>query len=277
MNPGETGVQSESPGVSAPAAQSPFMAEYLTAEQQSVIENASDVLIARCMAAAGFMYEGSDHTTVSSPITRDYDPTWGPLAPESAASNGYNNPYIPTLGPDGQWTTPQSHDGPWEQTDADRGYLDALIGSGDSPLAGGCTGAASEQLGRSGPQWLSAVNAVTDLQYQADSAAQNDPRLGEVVRAWSDCMAGEGYAYSTPQAAMSDAWGRSLDPREQATAYADAQCKEEVGLMQALQDLQFEYERDAIAKNRPIVDRFHELGLAALEKAEAVLAQQAHG
>jgi len=34
-----------------------------------------------------------------------------------------------------------------------------------------------------------------------------------------------------------------------------------------MRDVRIEHERDAIAKNRPVVDRFHELGLAALEKA----------
>lgn len=95
-----------------------------------------------------------------------------------------------------------------------------------------CAAEANERLMRGidvKRDWLYANRRAVEI----DEAVKRDPRLRAAWKAWSGCVAGQGFTrYSDPVAAYSDtAWRRGSDgntrhtPRERATATADVTCK----------------------------------------------------
>ena len=231
------------------------------------------------MEKLGFVYRPDDTSSDSTMPPLTYDPNWGPLDPALAAQDGYRPPNE-TLGPgpDGTqiWLPPGAVVQASESA-ADKAYLDALLGVNNS---GGCVSEASQQLGPVDPggvaaaQESAAQEAVDNAQSQADSAALLDPQVTSAVQAWSACMAQQGYSYKTPQEAMSDAWGLIPDQNELNTAKTDAQCKVQVNLMGTISQVTFDYEQKAVNDNLPSVQLLHQVHLAMLANAEAVLAQQ---
>ena len=231
------------------------------------------------MEKLGFVYRPDDTSVDSTAPPVVYDPNWGPLDPAFAARNGYTpSNIIVTTGPDGQPTmVPSGVDMQHTESAADQAYNDALLGVNND---GGCWAQAYQQLGPADPGGVSAAQetaaqqAVDNAQSQADSAALLDPRVTGAVQAWSACMKQQGYSYKTPQEAMSDSWGLIPDQKELKTAQADAQCKVQVNLMGTIDQVTFDYEQKAVNANLPSVQLLHQMHMATLANAEAVLAQQ---
>ncbi|GAA0933775.1 hypothetical protein GCM10009560_40280 [Nonomuraea longicatena] len=64
-------------------------------------------------------------------------------------------------------------------------------------------------------------------------ASKRDKKVVQAFRSWSTCMAGEGFRYPDPLAAITDArWGtKELSEKEIRTAQTDLRCKERSGLV----------------------------------------------
>jgi len=130
----------------------------------------------------------------------------------------------------------------------------AVVGGQPVP-AGGCVGEAKRRLSAGAP-------AVTDpdlvQRFSQDSyfASQRDPRVRAAIGAWSACMRGHGYAYSSPLAAAGDPRFVTgpVTPTEIAVATADIACKARTGLVDAWSRVEAELERPQIAANPQVLD-----------------------
>jgi hypothetical protein len=219
------------------------------------------VLIQRCMASKGFKY----HPSFKSPDKPGY-PGLGypglagvPQAPIGLAArkaDGYG------------FQSGGSSAGTGSRQDklaapARKKYLLALAGGSKDRVrfamldgirgsisSGGCEGEAKQRLYGSVVNWFLATSGHDELTAILLNAVTTDPAFTAVVGRWSSCMAGRGYAYSSPE----DLWnnlGSQLDKKhtpalrnlEIKVALADYKCAKTVALLSTVQALQARHAR----------------------------------
>lgn len=146
---------------------------------------------------------------------------------------------------------------------AERSVLDgqAKEYDGKAVPSGGCQGQAAALLRDAGVGSADPGNGSADadagslphqIELSAFQDAQTDPRVLAVFAKWSACMAGFGYHYGTPFAAVGDKrWmgAAEASPAEIQVAQHDVACKLEVGLLDVEYSVESGYESAAIAKN----------------------------
>lgn len=123
---------------------------------------------------------------------------------------------------------------------------------------GGCEGEANNELAAAGIDEEAQAGAsnesslAQDIEGQAFTQAQSDPRVLAVFVAWSACMRRHGYDYSTPfKAAADPQWNMSSPATrtEIQTAETDVSCKQKTNLLGITFAVESDYENAAIAKN----------------------------
>lgn len=146
-----------------------------------------------------------------------------------------------------------------------------------------CDGSAGVQL-RGGPQDMASpshpANAIGELQGEAQHLAEADPRIDDVVAAWSACMAGKGYAYAhplDPGAAFAVEGATTADPLpplddvEIATGLADVACKTEVGFADTWYAVLAEHQQALVDTHQAEIQAGLDWYAAMHARAQAVL------
>ncbi|MEV6260915.1 hypothetical protein AB0M42_09200 [Streptomyces sp. NPDC051784] len=202
----------------------PIASYAYTDAQDAEIAAAEDVLTERCMKELGISW-----TAVEAPETpRASDRRYGLSNADEAARYGYHlppeKPFNPNAGLSATTLTAlygRSVDG--------AAKADPAL---DIP-ARGCRGEAAESLD-AGHRYQAGAEAAGEIARNSYQRSTEDPRVREVVRKWSDCMAGRGYSYADPLAALGDErfLDKPVSKSEVATARADMRCKTDVGLLQ---------------------------------------------
>ena len=217
--------------------------------------NAFEVLVQRCMQSKGFKYYPSFKTAADE---RGFPGLAGvPQAPIGLAAreaNGYG--FHP--GGAGQGLSREEK----YADSAGRKYVLALDGSGKdrepftlfgergSISTGGCRGHSERRLYRSAINYLLATTGSSLLTDALLNAVTADPAFTAVVGRWSSCMAGRGFAYSSPENLWNSLAGRldrkhtpALRNLEIKVSLADYKCAKTVALLVTVRALQARHAR----------------------------------
>ncbi|MGH3497898.1 MAG: hypothetical protein ACRDP1_10580 [Nocardioidaceae bacterium] len=136
---------------------------------------------------------------------------------------------------------------------------------------GGCLGASRTKL------WGSPDSQVKDalaqsLRIDAYQQSEADPRVQALFGQWSTCMAQHGYQYQSPLQVEFNRPSRSTpSTMEINTAVADVTCKNKINLVHQWNQIDVDYQRQAIEKNQLALTDEENKIRAALEKATAEL------
>jgi len=234
-----------------------------TAEQSLTITKARNILAVRCLKTFGFSVQPPD---VEPLPVRPMEGRYLLTDEAHAAAYGYKMPEI-----DGRRRAPEPPMSPAAEA--------AMTGRGASSIGGvpvpegGCMGDAYRQLGiaqgpASGGQLVQRLNAETFDRMQADS------RVVAGNRRWSECMQQQGYHYPDPERANNDPTfsGTVASPREIATAVADVRCKKQADLTDLMAAVETAYQRRAVERNAPALDRYRQQAREQIRRAAGVVA-----
>ncbi|SKA02251.1 hypothetical protein SAMN02745673_02195 [Marinactinospora thermotolerans DSM 45154] len=225
------------------------------------IEYAEDLLIGACMRDLGLDWE-----LLPPPEEHDADPLnrrrYGLVEPEVARRYGYHPP-------------PPA---PGQRAREEARRVRAALPLGEQVAAygtdgrGGCLAEARERLGADVPGFDAGVlNGYIGDTFEA---SRRDPRVVEVVGAWSACMRERGYAYEDPLDVLSDpAWAETEEAssREVAVAGADVLCKAETDLVAVWNAVEDEIQREVIDANPGDFALFGRVRDAELDAAREVI------
>ncbi|MEU6656990.1 hypothetical protein ABZ904_48800 [Streptomyces sp. NPDC046900] len=114
------------------------------------------------------------------------------------------------------------------------------------------------------------VDVASGLKAKDFLKSQSDPRVLDVFKSWSSCMAQRGYHYATPQDAAKDQrWTQSgqrsreaieadVTTEETGTAVAEVECVYSTNLLGVSFAVEAEYERNDIEKNAETLTQLKE-------------------
>ncbi|WP_327190830.1 hypothetical protein [Streptomyces xinghaiensis] len=241
----------------------PFDEYELSPSEYNMSQNATDLVIQKCMRSKGL-----DWTVVERP-TRTLDLTnrrrYGVIEIEVARAYGYHAP-IELRDPDG---TKRSEDRRWKKLTEEQ--QKAALGQGDNE--GSCNALATEQLDDSRMDY----SLFNELSSKYLKQAQEDPRVEASMKAWSECMKERGKEYATPYDAINDKkWWKDEERQigskeEMDTAVRDVQCKEKVGLIDKWYAEEKRLEEGAIARNAEYFRKLKEAKMTHLVAVKNVL------
>lgn len=218
-----------------------------------LVEHASDVLIQRCMAEAGFDYQvAPPREAPQDAAAMLIDQALGVTTVADAQRYGYVPPLVALDADDDGRADLNSSSEP--------AFLDALFGTdrgspesnavvdddtgrqvGSLEIRDGCTGSADDQLFGSSEDRASFYSLDLTLQNLAVEAVvktQSSSPIQSATADWSRCMANAGYDFSTPQDPLEVEWAEPRPSEDEVrTALADVQCKEQAGLISTYRTL----------------------------------------
>jgi hypothetical protein len=251
----------------------PYVYEMLgpTPEQEVVIAQGSHALLRHCMAERGFELLGEPPAaTPAAPEMRGYDIEIGIMSEERARLSGYqlrsgdfglDDPTDLALSP--QWT---------------QAYEQALRGDD------GCVGQSYDALweGVAGTTEEDGL-LLFEIDQRSSAEAWASPAMESALVQWRSCMAGEGYAFATPQEAYQSFGGFSATAEnpgpgdatatstEIATALRDALCKAEIGLPRLWQRQLTEIRQAMVRENRPALQVYADETAQRVANAQALI------
>ncbi|TCO62841.1 hypothetical protein [Actinocrispum wychmicini] len=259
-------------------AQLPLSVYSGTNAQNDILDRAVELLTQTCMRGKGFDYKVVDPASGAQKTLVKGD--YGITDKAQAAVNGYRDPHVVSVDSSGKVHTPPgvtAETGPAESPD----YMIALEGSATGPLSDGQgrikrAGCRNEALFTIHDYDNTRARADLDLPGRlADEANQRAARHPEVtaaVNAWSSCMKGKGYRYSTPQEPMNTKWPDKPSAEEIATALADISCKEQTGLVTTWVNTIVAYQRELIDRSAATLAELKKITDEQVKRAEDVLA-----
>jgi hypothetical protein len=117
--------------------------------------------------------------------------------------------------------------------------------------------------------YVSVIRQTLSLQIQKDS------RIERVISRWSSCMKSEGYRYSSPSEAATDArWqtnaAKGQNKAETATATADMACKKRVRYLDVVVAVESAYEKRYISQHAEQMKQFLDLRDKWRENAQRI-------
>jgi hypothetical protein len=149
---------------------------------------------------------------------------------------------------------------------------------GGKPVpSGGCGGAGLAAVGGK----ILIVHDTGALPDQGPTVPPTDPRIAEVNKKWSACMAQKGFHYATPWDAYIDPRWRRLTPagndvvippEEVATAGADLACKREVDLVGVVVAVEGGYDQQYIDSHGAALDHYDKAVAQQVQQASAFIA-----
>lgn len=170
----------------------------------------------------------------------------------------------------------------------ERAVLDGVDAAGKPTAAfhgrpvpsNGCAGAGLDAVGGR----ILAVHDTGSLPDRGPALPPTDPRIVEVNKKWSACMAQKGFHYATP-------WNAYIDPRwrqlnaagndvvipaaEVATASADLACKQETNLVGVVVAVQGGYDRQYIDSHGAALGQYDKTVAERVQQASAYIAAHA--
>ncbi|MFI9561489.1 hypothetical protein [Nonomuraea endophytica] len=205
----------------------------LTGEPAEImtLEVADDFLVRDCMRQRGFAWEalpGPAESEIAPPHRRRY----GVVEPRVADVFGYHFP------------ADRPAVAAYKSRDLKARIAGALPKVRDA--ARECLDQARNRLGAGIPKADGAFFNKTI--FAAFDASQRDKKVTQVFRAWSACMAGEGFHYPDPLAAITDKrWSAKVpSAQEIRAAQVDVRCKAETGVVSTWAAAEERIQNDAI-------------------------------
>ncbi|MFI1129588.1 hypothetical protein ACH4UX_08990 [Streptomyces althioticus] len=226
------------------------------------LTRAMSSLARSCMEEAGFTYRP---TTTRSPDIGVMDRRYGIANSHTAQAYGY---HFPTAEND-------KESGATSLSEAGRV---ALVGKpaedGALDPDGGCIGEAKKRLAGSDAEF-GPDEAARELNLESYARSQKDPRVLAGFRAWSACMAGKGYRYTSPMDAIDDPAfaDDKADSTEISTARSDVDCKKKTGLVRTWFDVESEWQRTKIEENAETFEAIKRHKTDQLKRAAAELGE----
>ncbi|WP_194911135.1 hypothetical protein [Catenulispora rubra] len=149
---------------------------------------------------------------------------------------------------------------------------------GGKPVpSGGCAGAGVTAVGGKIP----IVQDSGALPDQGPAVPATDPRVAEVNKKWSACMAQKGFHYATPWDAYINPRWSQLTPagndvviphEEVATASADLACKREFNLVGVVVAVEGGYDRQYIGSHKAALNEYDKTVAQQVQQASAFIA-----
>ncbi|WP_405938116.1 hypothetical protein OG338_16910 [Streptomyces sp. NBC_00726] len=250
----------------------PLQAYMQTYEDSMVIERAGRMLETRCMSDFGFTVKFPPVGVNPPPNADDSNlpRRYGISDREKAAQYGYQLP------PESEERPP-----PPELSPAARAVLTGLKGIGQQAEPapdtyegkkiprGGCQQKAFDQLGARIDFGL-----PSRLDHESLVKSQADPRVREVIDAWSGCMEGKGYTLADPFAAIDFSVGkeRGSSTEEGITlALTDIDCKKKTHLIKVWHQVDAEIQEHQVEENQLALRQLKDRNSKAVKAAEAAL------
>jgi hypothetical protein len=204
------------------------------AEETDVVR-ARAALVRACLRDRGVELALPDEERTPGALDRSPNlRRYGVIDEASAAGFGYHFPKTP------EEQAEQSEQRRWvaSLTEAQR---TAVFGEH------GCTEQAETELTKADDGFL------TEADFRSLKASESDPRVGAAVTAWRACMAGRGYDYATPSAAIADPrWNldaAAVPDEEKDTALADVRCKASAHLPEVWHDVEVGVQQQEIRRD----------------------------
>ncbi|MDT0443043.1 hypothetical protein [Streptomyces johnsoniae] len=186
---------------------------------------------------------------------------------EEAGRYGYHLPESPTAEPSAATRTADEEAVLTGRTGA--GALSAF--GGDPVPAGGCLAEAADAAG--------GLNAdlAEEISGQSFTESQETAAVTGAMAAWSDCMAGQGYALNTvwDTDAHYDTLAPAADAAERDLAVADVSCKQETGLVAIWFETESGIQERLIEENRQALTEAAERNGRVLADAAELTGQAA--
>lgn len=220
--------------------------EYKANDQQLwTLQAASDQILENCMHAAGFDTFNANPGTFHAIPDRRY----GVTDMSTAEQNGYDFPAAframvatePTAIPAGALPV-------GAELVALAGKQTASPTTNGSARPGGCEGQAQSELAPQGNyESTPEADAIASDSFNLIST---DPKAVAATKAWSACMAKDGYRYTDPFGPTTQySPYQTLTADEIATAVADVKCKQSTHLTSIWQGVEASYENQQIEQN----------------------------
>lgn len=250
----------EPPVAATPAVESGAMISFelsvykLSERDLPVVETATLVLAARC--AKRFGVDSTDDGPVDATAGReDNSRRYGIVDADTVDRLGYRSPDDGTPHRDDR-----KPDHGWKPDAREYLVMTGLGPDGKQPTtmpydpngrrlpAGGCRAQAQRDLAGGQPADPALVGR---LEHEAATSAERDSRVQADWRAWSGCMAEQGYQYSSPWEPNDKQWGGdTAGPAELATARADVACRRRTNLVGTWLAVERAYQGRLIDANR---------------------------
>ncbi|GGN45093.1 hypothetical protein GCM10011578_096700 [Streptomyces fuscichromogenes] len=213
----------------------------LTAVETTLLYDAEQRLVQRCMAAQGFrVWPVARHPVPddrSFPYAVD-DVAWARRhgygsdireAVERVRTTDPNRRYLAGLSARRRAAALTALDGP----DREGPKVTLPSGAVTGRSSRGCTSAAENRLYGDLDDWFRAENVTDDLTAVRVQRVLSDPAYRTAVPRWAACMHRRGHPYATPaagRAAFTEAAAAGTREEEKATAVAEARCATATGL-----------------------------------------------
>lgn len=232
-------------------------------EIATLVTRAEDLLVAGCMRRQGFEYPEVITRSTGEVLHLTYDlDTWDPSGDGYWFSTTSGDPvptevarareYLAALSPEEQAAYQRALFGDGE-------FLEVRVGElAVSSPASGCLAEASAAIVEGdqaeGARLSALVSYVSSLSLDVGIQVDADPAMVETTRAWSECMAANGYEFADPSVAASAALAArperttGPDQAERAQATADRDCQIASGFVDIERDLYRRYEADRLAE-----------------------------
>ncbi|MEZ0112853.1 hypothetical protein ABH920_006877 [Catenulispora sp. EB89] len=149
---------------------------------------------------------------------------------------------------------------------------------GDKPVpSGGCSGAGLAAVGGK----ILIAHDTGALPDHGPVVSPSDPRITDVNKKWSACMAQKGFHYASPWDAYTDPrWSQLtpagddvvIPPEEVTTAGADLACKRELNLVGVVVAVEGGYDQQYIASHKAALDQYDKSVAQQIQQASAFIA-----
>ncbi|WP_290062214.1 hypothetical protein [Amycolatopsis solani] len=213
---------------------------------------ARELLVRRCLAAAGFAYPSRADSAPKGPRTWN-ERRYGGTDADLVAVDGYG---LGDREPTGDKPAPK---------------LDAAARAAlEGPR--GCAAKAGEEQRRGGPELDR--DLPRRLASESFARSRGAPEVTDVVRKWSDCMRAGGFAYDDPLAPPADPrWAGPGKPAaaEIATATADLECKRRTNLVGVWFTAETAVQRGLVDGNRAALESIRRAADAELALSRRLL------
>ncbi|MFI6908313.1 hypothetical protein ACIBKY_44125 [Nonomuraea sp. NPDC050394] len=235
----------------------PFDAYDFSPAENMTLEVAEDLLVRDCLRARGMAWHvlpGPADSESEPPHRRRY----GILEPEMADVFGYHTP------PDRPAVAARKENDLARMTQASPDVREA---------AERCLDRARDHMSAGAPK--ADASFFNKTIFASFDASQRDEQVRRAFRSWSACMAGEGFRYPDPLAAITDARWETGQPTSQEirTAQADLRCKDKTDLVAIWAAAETRIQNDVIRSHPERFQRLRAVKIHQLEVAHRVIAR----
>lgn len=214
-----------------------------TQDELRLVSAAEHKLIAECMTRYGFTWEGRP---AEQPTANQVDRLYGVADPDTARRYGY---HVPSNDGSRERLRRSGAGRPLSPTEVlvlEGGEGGSRAYQGRKILAGGCAGEARRRV--TGVDDIDPIRIADVITVEMWQKSTSDPRVVEVVAAWSACMKESGYDYPSPVGMTDSRWSLSgpVTTVEIQVAGTDVRCKRRTNLIGVWFAVESGYERQAI-------------------------------